>query len=53
MAKKKEEFDLIEALKEYPKPEWYKKAFMVTMKTEGIKSKADLDKAMKEYGELR
>lgn len=57
MAKKeekaKEEFDLEKALAEYPKPEWYKRAFMVTMKTDDIKSKSDLDKAMKKYGEMK
>ena len=55
MAKKKEEtaFDLQEALKECPKPEWYKKAFMITMDTSKIKSKDDLNKLMKEYGGMK
>lgn len=50
--KKAEEFVLEEAIKEYPAPEWYKNAFMITMDTENIKSLADLEKAFKEYGEL-
>ncbi len=57
MAKKeekaKEEFDLEKALAEYPKPEWYKKAFCITMDTDKIKNESDLDKAMKKYGEMK
>ena len=55
MAKKKEEtaFDLQEALDECPKPEWYKKAFMITMDTSKIKSQDDLIKAMKKYGGMK
>lgn len=50
---KKEEFNLEQALKECPKPEWYKKAFCVTMDTTKIKSQNDLIKAMKTYGEMK
>ncbi len=57
MAKKKEEvkeeFDLDKELKDYPLPEWYKRAFKRTMDTDKIKSKADLDKAFKTYGEMK
>ena len=55
MAKKKEEtaFDLTQALSECPKPEWYKKAFLITMDTSKIKSQDDLIKAMKEYGGMK
>ena len=53
MAKKKEEtnaFDLHEAIKECPKPDWYKKAFCKVMDTSKIKSQDDLIKAMKQFG---
>ncbi len=57
MAKKKEEvkeeFDLDKELKDYPLPEWYKRAFKRTMDTDKIKSKADLNKAFKTYGEMK
>ena len=58
MAKKEkkeaeEKFDLTAALAECPKPEWYKRAFLVTMDTSKIKSKSDLSKAFKTYGELK
>ena len=56
MAKKneaKEEFDLEKALSECPKPEWYKRAFLVTMDTSKIKNQNDLNKAMKTYGEMK
>ena len=58
MAKKEkkeaeEKFDLEKALSECPKPEWYKKAFLVTMDTTKIKSKSDLSKAFKTYGEMK
>ena len=53
MAKKeKEAFDLEKAIEECPKPEWYKKAFLVTMDTSKIKSEEDLIKAMKTYGAM-
>lgn len=45
-------FDLNEALKECPKPEWYKRAFIRTIDTSKIKSNNDLIKAMKTYGEM-
>lgn len=56
MAKKEEAkatFDLIEAINECPKPDWYKKAFMKVMDTSKIKSQADLTKMMKEFGGLQ
>ena len=49
----KEEFDLITELKAYPCPEFFKKAFLKTMDTSNIKSKKDLDKAIKTYGEMK
>ena len=54
MAKKKEEetFDLEQALSECPKPEWYKRAFLITMDTSKIKSQEDLVKMMKTYGAM-
>ena len=54
MAKVKndEAFDLEQALAECPKPDWYKKAFCVTMDTSKIKSQEDLIKAMKTYGAM-
>ena len=48
--KKTEDFNLTEALKECPKPEWYKKAFCKTMDISKIKNTEDLIKAMKKYG---
>ena len=55
MAKKKTEeaFDLDTAIEECPKPDWYKRAFLITMDTSKIKSENDLIKAMKTYGELK
>ena len=60
MAKKEETkkeakatFDLEEALKECPKPEWYKKAFTKVMDTSKIKNQNDLTKLMKEFGEMK
>ena len=56
MAKKKEEaeeFDLEQAIEEYPKPDWYKLAFTRTMDTSKIKSQSDLEKAFKTYGEMK
>ncbi len=50
---KKEEFDLQSELEAYPCPDWYKKAFTKTMDVSKIKSKSDLDKAFKKYGEMR
>ena len=49
----KVDFDLETALAECPKPEWYKKAFCITMDTSKIKSQSDLNKAMKTYGEMK
>ena len=49
----KDDFNIIEALEEYPLPDWYKRAFAKTMDLEKIKSKADLDKAFKTYGEMK
>jgi len=58
MAKKNEKneavkFDLQKAIDECPKPDWYKKAFMITMDTSSIKSKSDLIKAFEKYGEMK
>ena len=54
MAKKEEKatFDLESALAECPKPEWYKKAFLITMDTSKIKSQEDLMKMMRAYGAM-
>ena len=55
MAKKEEkksDFDLAKALEECPKPDWYKKAFTVTMDLSKIKSENDLIKAFKAYGAM-
>lgn len=49
---KDEAFDFEKELEAYPKPDWYKKAFAKTMDTSKIKSKKDLDKAIKTYGEM-
>ena len=49
----KEEFDLMEELKECPKPEFFKRAFLRCVDTSKIKSKADLGKAFKKFGETR
>lgn len=55
MAKKEEKatFDLQAALAECPKPEWYKKAFCKIMDTSKIKSQADLNKMMKDFGGMK
>lgn len=55
MAKKETEkvFDIEQALKECPKPEWYKKAFTKTMDCSKIKNDNDLKKAFKTYGEMK
>ena len=62
MAKKKskdeakksdDEFNLIEELKDYPCPDWYKKAFLKTYDTSKIKNRNDMEKAIKEYGEMK
>ena len=56
MAKKKTDettnnaFDLDAAIKECPKPDWYKLAFCKVMDTSKIKSQDDLIKAMKRFG---
>ena len=49
----KSDFDLEEALKECPKPEWYKKAFTKVMDTSKIKNQNDLTKLMKEFGAMK
>ena len=51
MAKK--EFDLNTELDAYPCPDWYKLAFTRTVDIKKIKSKSDLDKALKDYGEMK
>ena len=57
MAKEKKKvdskFDLETAIKECPKPEWYKKAFLKTVDTTKIKSESDLKKQFKTYGEMK
>ena len=56
MAKKKTDetinntFDLSTAIKECPKPDWYKKAFCKVMDISKIKSQDDLIKAMEKFG---
>ena len=53
MVKKKEEtFDLEKSLAECPKPDWYVKAFCITMDLSKIKSQDDLIKQMKIYGAM-
>ena len=49
----KEEFDLIKELEDYPCPDWYKKAFLKTYDTSKIKNRNDMEKAIKEYGEMK
>lgn len=46
-------FDLTTALKECPKPDWYKRAFVRVMDTGKIKSDDDLKKLMKQFGGLQ
>lgn len=62
MAKKKSEnkeevktddFNLLEELKDYPCPDWYKKAFLKTYDTSKIKNRNDMEKAIIEYGEMK
>lgn len=54
MAKKEENdaFDLEKAIEECPLPDWYKKAFMITMDLSKIKNQNDLIKAFKTYGAM-
>jgi hypothetical protein len=49
----KNDFDLDKALKECPKPEWYKNAFVKVMDTSKIKNQNDLTKQMKEFGAMK
>ena len=49
----KEEFDLEKELEDYPCPDWYKKAFLKTYDTSKIKNRNDMEKAIKEYGEMK
>ena len=49
----KDEFDLIKELEDYPCPDWYKKAFLKTYDTSKIKNRNDMEKAIKEYGEMK
>lgn len=57
MAKKNdekvEEFDFEKELEAYPQPDWYKEAFTRVMDVSKIKSMSDLDKAFKEFGEMK
>ena len=53
LAKKENKFDLDEELKLYPKPEFFKRAFLKTVDTTDIKSKSDLDKALKKFEEMK
>ena len=52
MTKKENNFDLDEELKLYPKPEFFKRAFIKLTDTSNIKSKSDLDKALKKFEEM-
>ena len=51
--KEAKEFDLEQAIKDYPAPDWYKLAFTRTMDLSKIKSESDLEKAFKTYGEMK
>ena len=51
--KKAESFDLEQAIKDCPKPEWVKKAFLKTVDVSKIKSESDLKKQFKTYGEMK
>ena len=51
--KKAEPFDLETAIKECPKPEWVKKAFLKTIDASKIKNESDLKKQFKTYGEMK
>ena len=62
LAKKKEtkkekveenEFNLEEELEAYPCPDWYKKAFLKTWDTSKIKNRNDMEKAIRDYGEMK
>ena len=55
MTKKKEKtsFDLEEALRECPKPDWYITAFCKIMDLSKIKSQDDLIKQMKTFGAMK
>lgn len=56
MANKKnddKDFDLLQALEDCPKPDWYKTAFTRVMDTSKIKSQTDLKKLMKKFGEMK
>jgi hypothetical protein len=46
-------FDLEAELQAYPEPDWYKEAFTRVMDTGKIKSKSELDKALKEFGAMK
>lgn len=50
---KKEDFNLEEEVKLIQEPDWYKEAFLRVMDTGKIKNKAGLDKAFKEFGEMK
>jgi len=49
----KKEFDLNKELEAYPCPDWFKRAFLKVFDTSKIKSKSDLDKAFKKFGEMK
>ena len=54
MAKKEDkDFNLEAEIEKIQQPDWYKKAFVRVMDTTKIKSKSDLDKAFKEFGEMK
>jgi hypothetical protein len=56
MANKKnddKDFDLLQALEDCPKPDWYKIAFVKVMDTSKIKSQTDLNRLMKKFGEMK
>lgn len=50
---KNDDFNLLEELKDYPCPDWYKKAFLKTYDTSKIKNRNDMEKAIHEYGEMK
>ena len=49
----KDEFDLKKELEIYPCPDWFKKAFLKTYDTSKIKNRNDMERAIKEYGEMK
>ena len=49
----KDDFNLEEEVKLIQEPDWYKEAFLRVMDTSKIKSKSALDKAFKEFGEMK